>query len=202
MPWPTTPGETLRAMQEAVNKVGLLDGPDDGDLSPEEAESAGRAAAELRGELATEASETLRRYGLALAPDMPPATDEQLKRLARTIGVPERQAGAVAAAYMLQCGSATEADRADAEAIALDVPSPLRSWLKRDVTPQHLAGAADFFRRLANALHGEAARMRGEAAVDAEKVLASFCNCAPAHLSDGRTIHQIHCAMAGNLKDR
>jgi hypothetical protein len=83
----------------------------------------------------------------------------------------ERKAGAVALAHALSWGSGAEALRADAKAIALDVPHILLRWIRRidrngdrfvyELTPDHLAGAAQFFRELAAALDEQAAKMRG-----------------------------------------
>lgn len=87
----------------------------------------------------------------------------------------ERKAGAIAAAYALSMGTAAEAGRADAKAIAEDVTWNVTRQLRmasngqRDQTSyrfvslsaDHLAGAAQFFRDLAAALDEQAAKLRG-----------------------------------------
>lgn len=76
----------------------------------------------------------------------------------------DRKAGAVVAAFALSWGTHDEAMRADAKVIADDALFIIqRRMVACGVlvhTPDHIAGAAQFFRELADALDEHAAKMR------------------------------------------
>lgn len=129
-----------------------------------------------------------------------PACDET-RRDGGQCPVHERQAGAVAAAIALSWGAPSEADKADAEAIALDATTVLRSWLKTEPTPGHLAGAADFFHALAHALHGVAAGLAGVAAAEHNaRELAQKVHAAQAELRSHRP-HVPSCATCNGSSE-
>jgi hypothetical protein len=77
----------------------------------------------------------------------------------------ERKAGAIAAASALSWGSRDDAERADAKAITDDALDRIRRQAlgdaySRPLTLDYIAGAADFFRELADALEAHVAKAR------------------------------------------